>query len=162
MLADSTSFEYVDSIDNFLLSSFDIIAATIWYGDISIDYLLASISPLPGEYTDFYSFATGLHEFIPYPMMGEWAAFSVLAGFLVYFIVGGLFAAVESRRFSPILILSTAEHLLLYVFMILSLQYTTRASTRMLVLLISINIGGKLWARIFRHRRIHPSVRSSG
>ena len=121
---------YASVLDNFLLSSFDIISASSTTSEVTWAYILTSINPLPGNWTDFYEYNIGLHPFVPYAMMGEWMALSRFAGCLFFFIIGLIFglAHVVSISSGPFMALFSKAPLLMFA--LLSLQYSTRASLR--------------------------------
>jgi hypothetical protein len=126
---------YSDMLDNFLLSAFQITQMTRFAQDIDAGYLLTAVNPMPGAFTDFYSFNTGLNPYIPYSSMGEWLAFSPLAALVFYSFLGFFFGYIECLAKSTSPLFATIARIPLILYSLLSLQYTTRASLRPIVYL---------------------------
>jgi len=126
----ASGFGYSELLDNFLLSCFDITAATSLAVDIDVGYILTSLNPMPGFLTDFYSYNIGLHEFIPYNVMGEWMAFSEPLGLLFFLIVGVVFGIIHAATAIDDKLISIVGRLPLFMFVLLSMQYSTRAAMR--------------------------------
>lgn len=130
---------YLELLDNFIFSSFDIAAATSQANDIDTGYILTALNPLPGVFTDFYSYNPGLTDFIPYNVVGEWICYSPVAGMLFFLSIGIVFGVVERYALvSPGLVNLARLSLILFIF--LSLQYTTRAALRPIFYLISVAV----------------------
>lgn len=135
--------QVIDLLNNLFLVNLPIAAATVDMANISLHYMLTSINPLPGYFTDWYTMreATGLNGSTPYSAPGELINFSLHFARAYYFLIGGFFAWVEAKRIPcrPFMV-KPVYFSLLYLFSITSMQYSVRSSTRFLYYLLFVEI----------------------
>jgi hypothetical protein len=96
-------------------------------------YLLLSLNPLPGVWIGWYSQFVGINAATPYNAIGEAMRSGMLVALTYYFVLGALFGCLDARirtakTIKPVLFIQIA---LCYGFMITSLQYSLRATTRL-------------------------------
>jgi hypothetical protein len=119
-------------LNDFLFDNFKITALTAILGDIDIGYVITGLNPLPGFMTDWYALPKGIAAGIPYTSIGEMISFSMWFALGFYFFMGVLFAYVTNRANRGDLVYLLVGVPVLFLYTVLSLQYTTRSSVRVL------------------------------
>lgn len=133
---------------------------------IPIRNLWIGLNPLPGEWVGWYeiSDSLNLNRWTPYSMIGELANYGVVPLVITWFTIGLALAILETRvskyaeRGYPVFAIVVVG--LAALFIIQSLQYTLRSSTRMLVYAFIVVAIAEivLHVRASRSRGRDPSV----
>lgn len=123
-----------------LLISFGIIGATAFQQDpLSAHVLAVSLNPLPGTWIGWYDVAPALriNTYTPFAGVGELGNHGILVAVL-YFLTAGMILALFDRQIIRLLasnrqVLGLALIGLSVLFLLYSVQYNLRSSTRMLL-----------------------------
>lgn len=149
---------------NNLLIAFPITGFTAFGVEaIPLRNLWIGLNPLPGEWVGWYdiSDSLNLNRWTPYSMVGELANYGIVFLACTWLTIGILLAILETRvskyAGAGLPLFAIAIVGLSALFVIQSLQYTVRSSTRMLVYAFVIVV----IAEIVRYFRGSPSSKSS-
>jgi hypothetical protein len=155
---------------NNLLIAFPIAGFTAFgVQSIPIENLWIGLNPLPGEWVGWYdiSASLNLNRWTPYSMVGELANYGALPLAVTWLGIGLALAALETRvskyaaRGYPLFAIAVVG--LSALFILQSLQYTVRSSTRMLVYAFVVVIAAEVVLYVRGSRSAEPSAgRRSG
>jgi len=134
-------FTLIDSMHNLFFFSFPLLDYTINYSQISLDYILVSLNPMPGVWTDWYSMIDGVNESTPYAGVGELINFSFTLAIAIYFVLGLYITSLETlciKKKEKFLLV--ASYLFFLLFTVTSMQYTFRSASRYMYYLLAIQL----------------------
>ena len=121
----------------------------------ALAYILTSISPTPGVWTNWYESMERVNLFEPFNALGDLLRAGIWVALLYYAFVGAYFARIELRLRSGTQV--QPEVLLLiglsFAFTVMSTEYPLRSSTRYIYYMIAIEVMAALFARMRMHMR---------
>jgi hypothetical protein len=165
---DYSGVDWAVTLNN-LLIAFPIAGFTAFGVDaIPLHNLWIGLNPLPGEWVGWYeiSDSLNLNRWTPYSMVGELANYGVVPLVVTWFIIGMALAALETRvskyaeQGYPVFAIVVVG--LAALFIIQSLQYTVRSSTRMLVYAFIVVAAAELVLYVRGSRSVESSVGRRG
>ena len=133
-------FNYLVGLNNSILTNFPITILTYIHGSIDVNYLITSINPAPGSMTNWYNMVSGLNSSTPYSSSGEWLNFSKNSLLLFYFFLGGIYGGLDKISRNGDMLSATIGYMLFNMCTLTMLQYSTRASVRMLYYFLAIKL----------------------
>jgi hypothetical protein len=143
-----------DVVNNIFMSPAIAAVSIRSYVGNSFDYVLLGVNPIPGFLTKWESQRYMINNFTPFSAVGDLLRAGTWVG-MCYFAIIGLYFAHIDRRLTSVSKPSVSLFALMalsFIFIILTLQYPLRSSTRMIYYMLSIE--ALTWSvNSLRHRK---------